>query len=144
MKKFMKKVKENEKISILGTIDSKKIEIKNKSFCKIVECFYSELNKEHIDINKIKTSTVTNITIQGERIDINKSFALYGYARRKGNADENSMRYYFSLEFSKIENLFFELTTLKNEYLNYNNVNDKDFKIIVEDFYIEKETKGKN
>ncbi len=141
MKKFMKRIEENEKISIWGIVDNKNIQIENKKICDIVKCFYQILDKENIDINKAKVINTTKLMIQNEEINPDTTFLIYGYARRKGKADETSMRYYFNIEFMKVSNLLLELKILNKHYLKHYNATNKEFDIIVEYFYIEKERK---
>ena len=138
MKKFMKKIREDEKVSIFGIVDNKNIEIKDKKICDIVKYFYKILEKENIDIDKVKTIKTTKLIIQNKNINLDTPFSIFGYARRKGKADETNKRYYFNIEYMKVNRLLLELIILNKSYLKQYNVTDKDFDIIIDYFYLEK------
>ena len=70
MKKFMKKIREDEKVSIFGIVDNKNIEIKDKKICDIVKYFYKILEKENIDIDKVKTIKTTKLIVQNKNINL--------------------------------------------------------------------------
>ena len=135
MKKVMKKIKEDEKVSILGIVDNKNIQIKEKKICDIAKCLYKVLEKENIDIDNIKTIKTTKLKIHNKNINLDTTFSIFGYARRKGEADEINMRHYFDIQFIKVSNLLLELINLNKNYFKQYNVTDENFDIII-DFFI--------
>ena len=143
MKKFMERIKKDEKICIGGTVDNKNIRIKDKRICDIIKYFYKALEKENIDIDKVKTIKTTKLMIQNKNINRNTLISIFGYARRKGKADKTNMRHYFNIQFMKVSSLLLELQSLNENYLRLYGVTNKDFDIIIDYFYIEKK-KGKN
>lgn len=141
MKKFMKKIEVNEKISVWGMIDNKNIQIKNQKLCNILKGFNQILQREKIDINKAKVINTTKLMIQDKEVDLDKIFSMYAYIRRKGKADKTSMRYYFNIEFMKVSDLLLEIQSLSKNFLKYNEL-DKKFDLILEYFYIEGENEN--
>ena len=76
--------------------------------------------------------------IQNKNINRNTLISIFGYARRKGKADETNKRYYFNIEYMKVNRLLLELIILNKSYLKQYNVTDKYFDIIIDYFYLEK------
>lgn len=128
----------SKKISLYGDIKLKNkksiktIEIKDKTICNIIECFYETLGDKNIKLSDIEQINLSKIIINKECIACNnKKFWITGYAKKR-DSDEKSMRNYFNIENMKLSNLFEEFKIFYDEHLRYFFESIEEIQIIVE------------